>query len=411
MPHFAYQGRNVGGELVKGVLEGQSSGAVADQLVSTGITPIRIEETTPGLPAGGRRNWNIHIGGEKVGLEDLMLFCRQMHTLLKSGVPIIRALAGLTEASTNRVLAAVLVDLRDNLEAGREMSVAMQHHPKEFSGFMVAVVRVGEMTGRLDEIFQRLFEFYAFEKHVREQVAAALRYPSFVISAIVAAMFIINIFVIPVFAKLFSSFHARLPLPTRVLMATSDFFVHYWPVMVFGGLAAAVAFRLYTRSGNGRYQWDRLKLRVPVVGELIHKATLARFTRSFALASRSGVPIVQALSIVGNVVDNAFMQERLSMMRSAIERGESILRAASASGVFSPLVLQMVAVGEETGEIDSMMEDVADLYEREVTLEVEGLAAKIEPILLVVIGAMVLILALGIFLPMWSLASAARGGH
>jgi len=287
----------------------------------------------------------------------------------------------------------------------------MQRHPKEFSPFMIAVIRVGEMTGRLDEVFLRLYEFFAFEKHIREQIKSALRYPSFVIAAIIIAMFVINIFVIPAFAKLFASFRAQLPLPTRILMGTSDFFVSYWPIMILSAAALFVGFRLYTNTRSGRYNWDRLRLGVPVVGELIHKATLARFTRSFALASRSGVPIVQALSVVADVVDNTFMQDRIAQMRSGIERGESILRTAVASGIFNPLVLQMIAVGEETGEIDSMMDDVANLYEREVTLEVEGLSAKIEPILLVIMGALVLLLALGIFLPMWSLASAARGGR
>jgi len=324
-------------------------------------------------------------------------------------VPIIRALAGLTEASSNPALVAVLIDLRDSLEAGREMSVAMQRHPKEFSAFMIAVIRVGEMTGRLDEVFLRLYEFFAFEKHIQDQIKAALRYPSFVITAIIIAMFVINIFVIPAFARLFASFKAQLPLPTRILMGTSDFFVSYWPAMVLGAAALYIGFRIYTNSSDGRYRWDRLKLNLPIVGPLMHKVTVARFTRSFALASRSGVPIVQALAVVGNVMDNAFMQDRVLQMRNGIERGESILRTAVASGVFNALVLQMIAVGEETGEIDAMMEDVANLYEREVTLEVEGLAAKIEPILLVVMGALVLILALGIFLPMWELANAARG--
>jgi MSHA biogenesis protein MshG len=308
-------------------------------------------------------------------------------------------------------LANVLLDLRDNLEAGREMSVAMQRHPRAFSPFMVAVVRVGEMTGRLDEVFLRLYEFYAFEKNIRDKVAAALRYPSFVIAAIVAALFIINIFVIPAFAKLFSAFKAQLPLPTRILIGTSDFFVGYWWLIVAGAVGGALLFRVYTKTAGGRYQWDRLKLRVPVVGELIHKATLARFTRSFALASRSGIPIVQALSVVANVVDNAFMEDRIAQMRNGIERGESILRTAATAGIFNSLVLQMIAVGEETGEIDAMMDDVANLYEREVTLEVESLAAKLEPILLLVMGGLVLILALGIFLPMWELASVARGGR
>ncbi|HYR34325.1 MAG TPA: type II secretion system F family protein [Burkholderiales bacterium] len=411
MPHFAYEGRNARGELVKGVLEGPSSGSIADQLFNTGITPIRIDETASAAAAAPGRGWQLQLGAQRVGLDDLMLFCRQLHTLLKSGVPIIRALAGLREASSNPALAAVLLDLRDNLEAGREMSVAMQRHPRVFSPFMVAMVRVGEMTGRLDEVFLRLYEFYAFEKNIREKVAAALRYPGFVIAAIVAAMFVINIFVIPAFAKLFSAFKAQLPLATRILIGTSDFFVGYWWLVVAGAVGLALLFRVYTKTAGGRYQWDRLKLRVPVVGELIHKATLARFTRSFALATRSGVPIVQALSVVANVVDNAFMEDRIAQMRNGIERGESILRTAATAGIFNSLVLQMIAVGEETGEIDAMMDDVATLYEREVTLEVEGLAAKLEPILLLVMGGLVLILALGIFLPMWELASVARGGR
>jgi MSHA biogenesis protein MshG len=409
MPHFAYEGRNARGELVKGIIEGGSSGAVADQLFSTGITPIKIGETAPAGSTGGGAAKTRDLFAPSVGLDDLMLFSRQMHTLLKSGVPILRALAGLREASTNPALGAVLVDLRDNLEAGREMSVAMQRHPREFSPFMVALVRIGEMTGRLDEVFLRLYEFFAFEKHVREQIRAAIRYPSFVITAIVIAMFVVNIFVIPAFAKLFGQFKAQLPLATRILIGTSDFFVAYWPAMLLGAGLAVVAFRLWVSLPAGRYAWDKAKLRLPITGDLVHKGTLARFTRSFALASRSGVPIVQALAVVGNVVDNAYMQERIAQMRNGIERGEPILRTAVAAGVFNPLVLQMIAVGEETGEIDAMMEDVADLYEREVTLAVEGLAAKIEPILLVVMGVLVLILALGIFLPMWELASAARG--
>ncbi|MGQ0651575.1 MAG: type II secretion system F family protein [Betaproteobacteria bacterium] len=409
MPHFAYEGRNASGELVKGVLVGPSSGSVADQLFNSGITPINISEASGSSGASAAAALNITLGGSRIDLVDLILFCRQLHTLLKSGVPIIRALAGLRESTGNQALAQVLQDLRDNLEAGREMSVAMQRHAKAFSPFMISVVQVGEMTGRLDEVFLRLYEFFSFEKHVRDQISSALRYPTFVVLAIVAAMFVVNIFVVPAFSRLFASFKAQLPLATRILIATSDFFVAFWPAMLLAMVAAVIGLRIYTGTREGRYNWDRLKLRLPVVGELIYKATLARFTRSFALASRSGVPIVQALTVVGRVVDNTFIEERVGQMRSGIERGESILRTAVAAKVFNPLVLQMIAVGEETGEVDSMMQDVAEYYEREVTLEVEGLTAKIEPILLVVMGVMVLILALGIFLPMWELSNAARG--
>ena len=415
MPQFAYQGRNARGELVKGVLEGADSGAVADQLFNTGITPVHIGETAAaaGGGAGGAAAgsvWQMRFGEAKVELSDLMLFSRQMHTLLKAGVPIVRGLAGLQESSQNPLLQRTLGEVRDSLESGRELALGLRMHPKVFPNFMISMVRVGEMTGQLDEVFLRLAEFFAFEKKMREDIKAALRYPSIVIGALVVAMFIVNIFVVPAFAKIFSSFKTELPLMTRLLIGTSEVFTGYWPLMLVLLIGGTFAFRFYIGTPAGRYQWDRLKLRLPVVGELIHKATLARFSRSFALSGKSGVPIVQALAVVANVVDNAYLEARILQMRDGIERGESILRTAVATGVFNPVVLQMVAVGEETGEIDALMSEIADMYEREVAIEVEGLTAKFEPFLLVVLGVLVLILALGVFLPMWDLAAVARGG-
>jgi len=409
MPQFAYQGRNARGELVKGVLEGPTSSAVADQLFSTGVTPVHINEAKAAVAVAARK-LQLSFGEPNVEFADLMLLSRQMHTLLKSGVPIIRALSGLEQSAANPTLRSTVAEVREGLESGRELSQALRQHPKVFPAYMVSLVRVGEVTGRLDEVFMRLYEFFAFEKKMREDIRAALRYPTMVIIAVAVAMFIVNIFVIPAFGKMFSSFHAQLPLMTRILIGTSDLFVGYWPVMIVGAVALVVGARFYLRGKERRYRWDELKLRLPVIGSLVHKATLARFSRSFALSAKSGVPIVQVLSIVSEVVDNAYLEARIVQMREAIERGESILRAAVATGVFSPVVLQMVAVGEETGEIDQLMSEIADMYEREVTIEVQGLTAKVEPILLVCMGVLVLILALGVFLPMWDMAGAARGG-
>ena len=409
MPQFAYQGRNARGELVKGVLEGPTSSAVADQLFSTGVTPVHINEAKAAVAVAARK-LQLSFGEPKVELADLMLLSRQMHTLLKSGVPIIRALSGLEQSAANPTLRSTVVEVREGLESGRELSQALRQHPKVFPPYMVSLVRVGEVTGRLDEVFMRLYEFFAFEKKMGEDIRGALRYPMMVIIAVAVAMFIVNIFVIPAFAKMFSSFHAQLPLMTRLLIGTSDLFVGYWPLMIVGAVALVVGARFYLRGKERRYRWDELKLRLPVIGSLVHKATLARFSRSFALSAKSGVPIVQVLSIVAEVVDNAYLEARIAQMRDSIERGESILRAAVATGVFSPVVLQMVAVGEETGEIDQLMSEIADMYEREVTIEVQGLTAKVEPILLVCMGVLVLILALGVFLPMWDMAGAARGG-
>jgi MSHA biogenesis protein MshG len=407
MPEFAYRGRDATGELVTGVLEGASSSAVADQLFSTGITPVHIDPA--GRVVAAATEIKMSFRRNSVSSTDLLLFCRQMHTLLKAGVPIVRALAGLEESTQNPGLNRIVGDVRDKLQAGQDISVGMSAHPKVFSPFMVNMLRVGELTGRLDEVFLRLYEYLVFEKKIADDVRGAMRYPAIVVGALAIAMFIVNLFVIPAFGRMFTSLKAELPLMTRILMAVSEFFVAYWPFMIVGGIAALLGYRAYVRTPAGRYFRDWLMLRMPLVGPLVYKATLAKFSRSFALAGRSGVPIQQALALVAEVVENAYLGARIMGMREGIERGESILRTAVNAGVFDPIVLQMVAVGEETGEMHALMAEIADMYEREVNIEVDGLAAKAEPLLLVLMGSLVLVLALGVFLPMWDMIGAARG--
>jgi MSHA biogenesis protein MshG len=265
------------------------------------------------------------------------------------------------------------------------------------------------MTGLLTEVFLRLAEHMEFERDVRARIKQAMRYPSFVILAMAIAIVIINIFVIPVFAKVFAGFNAELPVITRGLIGFSNFTVAWWPLLVAVAVGAVVGVRAYLRTPDGKYKWDRRKITLPLVGDIILKATLARFARSFALSSQSGVPLVQALTVVSQTVDNMFIGSRIEQMRDGIERGESISRCAAATGVFTPVVLQMIAVGEETGELDSLLFEIAEMYERETDYSIKGLSAAIEPILLVGIGALVLLLALGVFLPLWNLGGAAMG--
>lgn len=408
MPFFAYRGRNARGELMQGVLEGADSGSVADQLFGTGVTPLEITLTTRAVTKSGDSDtlWQ-RITAKRVTSLDVQLFSRQIYTLLKSGVPIMRGLAGLQESSTNKSFARVIQDLRESLDAGRELSAAMRRHPQCFSTFYLAMVRVGEMTGRLEEVFLRLFDHMEFDRDMRQRVKTALRYPSFVVAAMVLAMVVVNIFVIPQFEKVFNSFHAQLPLMTRILIGTSRFTVQWWPAFLVGAIGAIVAFVSWTRSTGGRLAWDRIKLRLPIAGKIIHKGTMARFARSFALSIRSGVPIVQALTVVSQTSDNAYLAMRIEQMRDGVERGESILRTATNAQVFTPIVLQMIAVGEESGSIDDLMDEIAMMYEREVDYELKTLSSQIEPILIVFLGVMVLILALGIFLPIWDLGRAA----
>jgi len=406
VPLFAYKGRNARGELMQGVLEAADSGAVADQLFGTGVTPIEINITKAVAKVNEDSLWE-RLTEKKVNAMDVQLFSRQMYTLLKSGVPIMRGLAGLQESAISKSFGRVIKDLRESLDSGRELSAAMRRHPDVFSAFYLSMIRVGEMTGRLEEVFLRLFEHMEFDRDMRERVKTALRYPTFVVIAMVIAMVVVNIFVIPAFAKVFESFNAQLPLMTRILLATSSFMQNYWGLLLAAAFAAFFGFRSWVKTNKGRYEWDRIKLRIPIAGKIIHKATMARFARSFSLSARSGVPIVQALTVVSQTVDNAFLTSRIEQMRDGVERGESILRTAVTAAVFTPVVLQMIAVGEESGSLDDLMDEIAQMYEREVDYELKTLASQIEPILITFLGVMVLVLALGIFLPIWDLGKAA----
>jgi len=408
MPNFAYRGRNGAGEIVTGTMEGATAGAVADLLFGRGVTPMEIKSTAASAgKADSGVGINVQLFKQKVEHIDVLLFSRQIHTLLRAGVPIMRALAGLQESSTNPAMSDVLRDVRESLDSGRELSLSLARHPKVFSPFYLSMVRVGEMTGRLEEVFIRLFDHLAFERFMQEQVKSALRYPSFVVAAMAIAIVIVNIFVIPAFANVFKGFGAELPLMTRLLIGFSDFMVNWWHAMLFGIVAAFFGFNAWRKTDKGRYAWDRFKLRIPIAGKIIRKATLARFAASFALASRSGVPIIQALTNVAETVDNAYIADKVEKMRDGVERGESILRTSINTGVFTPVVLQMIAVGEESGALDDMMKEIADMYQSEVEYELKTLAQQIEPILIVTLGIMVLILALGIFLPLWDLGKVA----
>jgi MSHA biogenesis protein MshG len=393
--------------LTDGLLEAASASAAADQLLAGGHTPVEIRPANAPSGPGGKATIDLGtLFADKVSHVDLLLFSRQLHTLLRAGVPILRALAGLQETA-RPAMAQTLASLRQQLESGRELSSAMASQAGIFSLFYLTMVRVGEMTGRLEEIFLRLHDHLAFEKYMREQVKGALRYPSFVLITMAIAIVVLNLFVIPAFANVFKGFGAELPLMTRILLGFSDFMRNNGLLLLGGGILAFVGFRAWVGSRDGRYRWDHVKLNLPIAGKIIRKALLARFSRGLALALRSGVSIVQGLSTVAATVENAFVSRALEKMRDGVERGDSVLRTAAQSGVFTPIVLQMIAVGEETGALDEMLEQVADMYQQEVEYELKTLSQQIEPILIVFLGALVLVLALGVFLPIWDLGQAA----
>lgn len=406
MAEFSYRGRDASGELVTGAIEAGTERAAADTLIRRGVTPLTIQ---PKQQAAHPARAGLSLFAEKITADDLIVFTRQMYSLTKAGIPLLRAIEGLAQNSPKKRLRVVLTDVVEQLERGRELSAALAAYPKVFPRVMVAVIHVGENTGQLETSFEQLSEYFSREQSTAKQVKSALRYPMFIVSALVIAMFILNIWVIPVFANMFSQFNAELPLPTRILIGTSNFFVTWWPLLLAVLAGMIFVFKSYTQSLTGRERWDRFKTRMPIFGDIVLRSLLSRFSRSFSVMLRAGVPLTQSLHLVADAVDNYWMQARVEDMRRTIEKGEGLTRAAQASGLFTPLVMQMISVGEETGRVDELLKEVADYYEREVDYDLQSLTARIEPILLVLVAAMVAVMALGIFTPMIGMMDAYKG--
>ena len=406
MADFHYKGRNQRGESVSGQIEAASSDAVATQLFNSGVTPVEITEAHVGHDI--KSLMSMRIGVDRVGLTDLILFSRQMSTLLNAGVPIMQAFRGLQESTHNPALAKVIAGLHESLDAGLDLTSSFRRHSEVFSSLYISIIQVGETTGNLSEAFLQMATYLELEKTTREQIKSAMRYPVFVLIALAAAFVVINIWVIPAFANVYSKFDIELPWATRVLMATSSFTLAYWPYILVALIAAMAWGYSYLKTDRGRYRWHKLKIRIPVVGKIIFHAALGRFARAMSITLGAGVSIIQGMTVISRAVDNDYIGERIIQMRNGIERGENIARTAAAAGLFPPLVIQMISVGEESGTVDSLMGNVADYYEREVEYELKNLSASIEPILIVGVAVLVFVLALGVFLPMWDLVKIVR---
>lgn len=406
MALYRYTARDSHGTLIEGEMEAPTVDEVANRLAQDGATPITIEgtELTPRTSALVSRLF----GEQRLELDDIILFCQQMYTLTRTGVPLMRGVAGLAESTRNRFFREVLERLTNDISIGHSLSTAMGNFPKVFNPFVISMVNIGENTGRLDEAFRQLARYLEMEKETRARIRSALRYPVMVLVAIAIAMVVINYFVIPAFSAVFAGINVELPWPTRVLITVSAFFVEQWyllPALIIGIVAAV---RYYLATATGRLGWDRIKLRLPLVGNIILRSTLARFARTFAMSVRSGVPLIQTLVIVSHVADNEYVASRILSMREGIENGDSLTRTAAATGLFTPLVLQMLSVGEESGALEEMLDEAADFYDRDVDYDLRNLSAAIEPLLIVAVGLLVLVLALGVFLPMWDLTVLTR---
>jgi MSHA biogenesis protein MshG len=402
MPDFKYTGRDNEGQKISGQLEASTQVIAMNQLQLRKIIITSLVEET--LESKGINfSFTLKI---KILLDDQVLLTRQLYALTKAGIPIIRALNGLAESSDNPRLSEVLNSIATSLVSGSELSIAFRQFPKIFSPIFISMIHVGENTGRLDIAFQKLTAHLELERETKKRIKSATRYPLFVTTAILFAMTIINVMVIPSFASVFAKLGADLPIATQILIASSEFTLNYWWLILMVTIGGIYVWLRFIKTPEGLLWWDTQKLRLPLFGSLFKRIALARFSRSFSMMLTSGVPILKALSIIVESVGNKSIGVAIEEMYRGVERGERLTSTASATGLFTPLVLQMMSVGEETGSIDTLLDNVADFYEEEIDYELKQLADSMEPILLVFLGGVVLVLALGVFLPIWDLSGA-----
>jgi type IV pilus assembly protein PilC len=398
MASYTYRALDTQGEIVQDKTEGSGTMAVAHELRQQGLLVIDVKEQ-------GAGQTDILAPFKRIKLDDLVVFSRQLATMINAGLPIVRALYVLSEQTENPKLKDVVVAVRKDVEAGSSLSEALEKHPEVFSRLYVEMVKAGEIGGILDGVLLRLADQLERDQDLRRKIKSAMTYPIVVlILAFLAASFML-IFIVPIFAKMFQELGGTLPLPTRICMLISNILTSFWGVLVYAGIAlAGVMFLRWKKSESGRKVWGRAVLRIPAkIGDVVKKATLARFARTLATLSAAGVPILQSIEITATSSGNWVVENALLKSRDAIREGIPIYKPLETEPVFPPMVTRMIAVGEETGDIDGMLTKIAEFYESEVDAAVKALTSIIEPLMIVVVGGIVGAIVISMYLPMFEI--------
>lgn len=406
MPQYSYRVRNYEGELVTGEAEAQDKGSLEKILAGQGFIPISVNEI--------RRSFDLERFKalfERVLPEDLIIFTRQLGTMYTAGIPFVRSMKAVKEQTGSETLKKVMEKVRADVENGETFANAISRHPRVFNELYVSMVEAGEAGGVLDDILARLSTLLEKDAEIKAKIKSATLYPKIVVGALIAAVAILVIFVIPKFATLYGNFKVALPLPTRILVFISTFFSKYWYIMVLIAMASVISFRFIIKTGAGRNWWDRARLKFPIFGPLSLKASMSRFSMILGTLVKSGIPILLAMEISGRAVGNVIISAEVERVRNEIRGGRTLAAAMEEGGLFPPMMTQMVSVGEETGKLDEMLLRVADHLNTEVDYTVRNMSTLLEPMLLSVIFGMVLFLALALFLPMWDMVKFAKGGR
>ena len=406
MATFAYKALDKAGTEVAGTLDADSERLALGKLRDMGYLPLEVKEQK--VAKGGVLDTFLGIFTQKrVKGKDIVTFTRQISTLIDSGLPLLRSLNILGEQTENPNLKVQIKDVASSVQGGSTFSDALAKHPKTFNKLFINMVKAGEAGGVLEVVLARLAEFSEKEAAVKAKVKGAMIYPALILVAGIGVVLFLTIAIIPTFASMFSEIGLILPLPTRVMMALSDFLRGFWWLNLLVILALVVIYKMWVKKEQGRYQADKIKLRIPILGQLVRKSGISRFTRTLGTLITSGVPILQALLIVRDTAGNEVISRAMVAVHNSIREGESIAGPLGNSPIFPPMVVHMVAVGEETGALDTMLIKVSDAYDQEVDITVDALTSIIEPLLILGMGGVVGFIVLAMYLPIFQMTGAA----
>jgi type IV pilus assembly protein PilC len=399
---YTYKVRDKEGRLLQGSLEAESTTLVANKLRSMGYLPVSIDRD-----ASSKLQRDLKIPGisDRVSMKEIAVFCRQFATMINSGLSLIRALNILAEQTESKVLRKIIDDVRLDVEKGASLSQGLAQHPKAFNRLFIAMVRAGETGGVLDKVLLQLSDIIEKQVELKRKIKSAMTYPVAVLGLVLIILSAMLLFVVPTFEELYRDLGGVLPLPTRILLAVSGFCTKFAPFILVADVAAAFGFKKWIESDNGRARWDAIKLRIPVFGRLVHKTAMTRFARTLAVLMRSGVPILEALEITSETVNNSVVSHAVKDVQDNVKRGETIAGPLAQHEVFPPMVVQMLAVGEETGMVDVMLEKVADFYDQEVEATVDALTSLLEPLLIVILGGAVGSMVIALYMPMFQIVN------
>jgi len=399
MPKFNYKVRDRAGRPVTGEMEGENVRSVSEHLAKQGYIPISVNQVSDQADLLG------NLFRPKIKLAERTVFTRQLHTMAKAGLPLVSSLTSLREQIQNSYFKKVLAHIIKELEGGSPFSDALGRHPDVFDSLYVNMVRSGESSGKLDEVLFSLTEMGDFDMKTKDRVKSATRYPLMTLATLVVAFMIVITFVIPKFATVYSQQGSQLPLPTRILLWINDTIRHDWGKVIVAMGTIYYLFRWYTRTPKGRYLWDQFRIKVPVFGALVVSLIMSRFTMILAELMSSGVPIIQSLQLVSDTVDNTVIRKALHSIQQSVNEGKGMSEPMRRSTLFPPMVVQMVTVGEQSGKSDELLRHVSAYYQDQADNMTKNMTTLIEPMLIMVIGGMVVVLALGVFLPMWNMTN------